>query len=414
LRAGDTVRRLLASGTSGLFLSGYDGGGFVWSQIGAGAFSSPVAAATSPDFARFRVFVATADAAMFRSDDGGASWVMAGPTPEASRVRGLRAQAYGVLTAGTDAGAFASVDSGSTWVPLAPQLHGFGVTDVVAPPPPGGAYAATDRGVFRLGTAGLGWQPFSAGLPEGVAIRKVISDPSGRFLIAQPLGMAGTFVLSYPTPELGASSRPEDLLVGHRTAFSVSIDPPQPATFELAFSSSDPAALSSFRLSVYAFAASAEVSLLATRASAAPVTVTVSAPLSLGGKSVSFSLSIRNPEPRIGSLSPAEATAGGAGLKLALFGDFVSESVVFWNGSPRPTTLSGPTPCALICPPPFLSVAIAPEDIAAPGVAQITLLNPAPGGGLSAPFLFPIRPARAVLPRCPRCERPPARETRPR
>lgn len=413
LKAGEAQFRFLAIGTSGLFLSGYDGGGLVWSRIGSDAFSDPVAAAM-PGFPRFRIYAATGSAALFRSDDAGASWVQIGPTPESARVRGLRTQGSTFLTAGTDAGGFASVDSGSTWVPMSPQLHGFGVTDVISPPP-GGAYAATDRGVFRLGQAGSGWQPFSAGLPEGVAIRKVLADPSGRFLVAQPLGVAGTFVLSYPTPELGAPSRPEDVLVGHRTAFSVSIDPPQPAIFELAFSSSDPAALSPFRFLVPAFVASAEVPLLARRASAAPVTVTVSAPLSLGGKSVSFSLSIRNPEPRIGGVYPAEVVAGGAGFTLALFGDFVSDSVLFWNGSPRPTNLdSRPVPCALSCPPPALLATISAEDIASPGVAQITVSNPAPGGGLSPPVLFPIRPSRVVLPRCPHCERPPAREVSPR
>src|SRR5207244_8106786 len=74
---------------------------------------------------------------------------------------------------------------------------------------------------------------------------------------------------------------------------------------------------------------------------------------------------------------------GGPAFTLTVNGsNFVSTSVVKWNGSSRTTTFvnSGQ-----------LTAQIPGGDIAAGGSAAITVFNPAPGGGNSNPVSFSIR-----------------------
>lgn len=89
-----------------------------------------------------------------------------------------------------------------------------------------------------------------------------------------------------------------------------------------------------------------------------------------------------NPVPTAGSLSPASATAGGAAFTLTVTGtNFVSGSVVRWNGADRTTTFVSSTQ---------LTVAITAADIAQGGSASVTVFNPAPGGGTSGTLAFSI------------------------
>ena len=93
------------------------------------------------------------------------------------------------------------------------------------------------------------------------------------------------------------------------------------------------------------------------------------------------------PAPVIESISPASATAGGAGFTLTVtgrpagttpgapgasgFGDFQDNAVVRWNGSDRPTRFQGTL---------SLEATISAADIAAVGTAQVTVFNP--GGSI--------------------------------
>jgi hypothetical protein len=96
------------------------------------------------------------------------------------------------------------------------------------------------------------------------------------------------------------------------------------------------------------------------------------------------------PVPVAGSLSPASATAGGAGFTLTVNGSgFVTSSVVRWNGSPRPTTFVGATQ---------LRAAIAAADIASPGSVPVTVVTPSPGGGTSGALAFTVSPPPAPVP----------------
>src|SRR2546421_5547364 len=101
-------------------------------------------------------------------------------------------------------------------------------------------------------------------------------------------------------------------------------------------------------------------------------------------------LATPNPVPTATSLTPAVATAGGVTFTLTVAGSgFVPGSVVRWNGGDRTTTYASTTQ---------LTAAIPATDIAAAGTAQVTVFNPAPGGGTSSPQTFTINPPNNPVP----------------
>jgi hypothetical protein len=123
--------------------------------------------------------------------------------------------------------------------------------------------------------------------------------------------------------------------------------------------------------------------------------VTVFSPPPGAGLSNAITFNINQaarPIPRITSISPGTAQAGGAAFVLTVTGqNFVSDSVVRWNGAARPTTFINSTQ---------LTAAIPAEDIANVGGATVTVFTPPAGGGESNSLNFPItappNPAPAV------------------
>jgi len=106
----------------------------------------------------------------------------------------------------------------------------------------------------------------------------------------------------------------------------------------------------------------------------------------------------QNPTPAISSVFPDSATAleladcsSGPTFMLAVLGtgffsnSTTNQSQVLWNGSPRDTTFDVVTD--------QLNATITACDIQSPGTAQISVTNPAPGGGTSSSINFPINPA---------------------
>jgi Right handed beta helix region len=115
-------------------------------------------------------------------------------------------------------------------------------------------------------------------------------------------------------------------------------------------------------------------------ATAGIANVAVANPTPGGGTSSALSFTIDNPIPAVSSLSPPSGTVGGTGITLTVKGsNFVSSSMVQWNGSNRPTTFASPTQ---------LTASITAADIAFPGTANITVVNSAPGGGASSAVRF--------------------------
>ena len=86
--------------------------------------------------------------------------------------------------------------------------------------------------------------------------------------------------------------------------------------------------------------------------------------------------------PALTTLSPSSAAAGGSAFTLTVNGsNFVSGSVVRWNGANRTTTFVSATQ---------LTAAITAADIAAAGSASVTVQNNPPGGAVSNALTFTI------------------------
>ena len=93
----------------------------------------------------------------------------------------------------------------------------------------------------------------------------------------------------------------------------------------------------------------------------------------------------QNPVPALTSLSPSAATAGGPSFTLTVNGNnFVNGAAVRWNGNARTTTFVSATQ---------LTAQVLASDIATAGTAQVTVFNPAPGGGVSNALNFTINAA---------------------
>src|SRR5436190_5008842 len=95
-----------------------------------------------------------------------------------------------------------------------------------------------------------------------------------------------------------------------------------------------------------------------------------------------------NPTPIASTLSPQSVVVGGSGFTLAVNGSrFIAASVVRWNGVDKPTTYVSGTQ---------LRASISAADIAAVGIAQVSVFNPTPAGGTSAALSVAINPPPAI------------------
>jgi hypothetical protein len=110
--------------------------------------------------------------------------------------------------------------------------------------------------------------------------------------------------------------------------------------------------------------------------------VTVFTPAPGGGTSNARTFTVNYPLPTITHLEPRWARVGGVAFTLVVNGaNFFRSSVAEWNGSARGTTFVSSTQ---------LRATITALDIASPGTAHVTVVNPAPGGGSSDTYRFRI------------------------
>lgn len=116
---------------------------------------------------------------------------------------------------------------------------------------------------------------------------------------------------------------------------------------------------------------------------AGPLGITVLNPSPGGGSSNTFYLNLQNPVPQITSLSPAGEVAGTTGnVNLSVMGTgFTLASAVLLNGAPLVTTLTSSTQ---------LNAQMLSSLFAQGQIYQITVSNPAPGGGVSNILNFPV------------------------
>lgn len=121
-------------------------------------------------------------------------------------------------------------------------------------------------------------------------------------------------------------------------------------------------------------------------ATAGTTAVSVFSPGPGGGLSNSQNFTVTdpvtNPQPVLSLLTPASLTEGASAFTLTVQGqDFIPESRVFWNGVERATTYVSGT---------RLDAAIGAADVAVAGLADVTVVSPAPGGGTSNTLQFEI------------------------
>jgi IPT/TIG domain len=102
--------------------------------------------------------------------------------------------------------------------------------------------------------------------------------------------------------------------------------------------------------------------------------LTVSNPAPGGGASGTTTFNVTSPAPVVTSISPQLVEAGTAATITVTGTGFETDSVVLWNGSPRPTTFVTST---------TLQVALSGTDLQKATVGSLIVSNPGPGGSTS-------------------------------
>lgn len=129
-------------------------------------------------------------------------------------------------------------------------------------------------------------------------------------------------------------------------------------------------------------------------ASATTASVTVTNPAPGGGPSNALTFTVSaapNPVPTVSSLSPNTIGAGAAQFTLTVTGmNFVNGALVRWNGTDDlATTFVSAT---------SLTATVPAAKVASAGAANVTVVNPGPGGGTSVtPATFTITASAAKL-----------------
>lgn len=103
-----------------------------------------------------------------------------------------------------------------------------------------------------------------------------------------------------------------------------------------------------------------------------------------GNSAFAISANGNNPVPTVTTCVPANINAGSASFNIIINGSsFTNASVINWNGVAITTTYISSTQ---------LSATISSSLIITAGNANITVTNPAPGGGVTSPIVFTINP----------------------
>ena len=124
-------------------------------------------------------------------------------------------------------------------------------------------------------------------------------------------------------------------------------------------------------------------------ATAGTVNVTVFNPAPGGGTSSPLVFTVNNPAPASSDLSPSEATAGDGAFALTVNGvNFVNGSIVRWDGTDLSTTFASSTQ---------LVADVLASHIATAGTVNVTVFNPAPGGGTSGAIAFTINASKKEI-----------------
>lgn len=165
---------------------------------------------------------------VFRSTDGGASWLSRTTGLGGARVYTLAVSSAGTVYAGTSRGVFKSTNRADTWTPASTGLGDLNHATSMATSPaaPNTIYAGTQAGVFKSTDAGGTWA--SSGLTDVSFIIAIAADPADARTVYASAGYAGL----YKSTDGGATW----FVAGPASAFvvEISIDPSNPATVYVA------------------------------------------------------------------------------------------------------------------------------------------------------------------------------------
>jgi hypothetical protein len=213
----------------------------------------------------------------------------------------------------------------------------------------------------------------------------------GALLLSVPAGSAAEVVQIEITPEQAT------VFVQQCSQFLLKVTPAQPTRVDITVQYSDFSRViySETQIPIYPPGDQQNLQVCGRIAGDDPITLTAVLPESLGGATASAVAAVINPVPQPWNMWPTSARAGSGPLDI-IFGNGVplslsSDSQVLWNGVPKPTVFEIYHVCQVGCPS-WIRATIPASDLAVPGSAIVTVVNPPPGGGESRPFSFAIVP----------------------
>lgn len=142
----------------------------------------------------------------------------------------------------------------------------------------------------------------------------------------------------------------------------------------------------SARTTTYSSSTQLQVQLTATDiATPGSATVNVTNPTPGGGNSGSAEFTINpasNPAPQLQASDPSSVNAGSGGITFTVYGsNFIPTSVIQWNGVTLATSYLSES---------YLEAQVPASSLSNPGIAQVGVVNPGPGGGTSTSIQFRI------------------------
>jgi photosystem II stability/assembly factor-like uncharacterized protein len=273
---------------------------------------------------------------------------------------------------------FKTTNAGSTWVDISSDLPNTPVDAIlIDPDDPNVLFIGTDIGAFYTTTGGASWSTLGQGLPNVVVTGLGLHENS-RTLRATTHGRSAW--------DLNVAT-----LLPVPTVSSVT-----PATMK-ADDESTQLTVTGYQFNSKSVVVWNGSTVPTTYLSGTEVKATIpGADLSRGGTffvavmngaggklSNLFKITVENPAPKLSSISPSATTHGAAKLTLTVNGlGFVKTSKVSWNGGAVATTFVSPAKLTAIVP---------AANLQKQGTANITVVNPAPGGGTSAAIRFTIQ-----------------------
>lgn len=248
-------------------------------------------------------------------------------------------------------------------------------------------------GDFQVSGPGVGSVTAATGCATNQSGVRFTPSASGSYTVTALYNTGGTNVLSL---NVGGASNPVPAI----TLLSPSTATAGGAQFTLTVTGSNFVAASTVNwngvplATTYAGATSLTATVPAANvANPTTANVTVTSPMPGGGTSNALPFTVSaapNPVPTVSALSPNAVGAGAAQFSMTVTGtNFVAGSVVRWDGVDLSTTYNSTT---------SLTATVPAAKVAAAGAANVTVFNPAPGGGTAVtPVTFTITASASQL-----------------